>query len=187
MIISYPSDVFWWTYFNGVFMSRKSHNNCFGSRSLFSILLGLPLSSKHSCLEYCHLRLTTFSLSLVFTSLVTDKSDLNCSTSFFKSESSFLIPARECVKFSLIIQNKTGDFIFVYLFGCRCRKCHDNKNKQILITYCKIRQLRRCFNCSDLLVGWLCSFHLASPLRLVSPMKRDHQWNVNIKNNHFDR
>ena len=71
------------------------------SRSLFSIVSGMPLSSKHSCLEYwlllhvSHSRLTTFSLSLVLTSLVIDKSDLSCSKSFFKSTISFLIPARE--------------------------------------------------------------------------------------------
>ena len=69
------------------------------SRSLFSIVSGVPLSSKHSRLEYrlllyvCHSRLTTFSLSLVFTSLVIDKSYLSCSKLFLKSESSFLIPA----------------------------------------------------------------------------------------------
>ena len=68
------------------------------SRSLFTIVLGMPLSSKHSRLDYwlllhvCHSRLTNFSLSLVFTSSVIDKSDLSCTKSYFESESSFLIP-----------------------------------------------------------------------------------------------
>ena len=71
------------------------------SRSLFSIVSGMPLSSKHSRLEYwpllyvCHSRLTTFSLRLVFTSLVIDKFDLRCSKSFFKSGRSFLIHLSE--------------------------------------------------------------------------------------------
>ena len=71
------------------------------SRSLFSIVSGMPLSSNHSRLEYwplpyvCHARLKTFSLRLVFISLVIDKSDLRCSKSFFKSGSLFLIHASE--------------------------------------------------------------------------------------------
>ena len=69
------------------------------SRSLFSIVSGVTLSSKQSLLEYglllhfCRSRLTNFSLSLVFISLVIEKSNLSYSESFFKSESSFLIPA----------------------------------------------------------------------------------------------
>ena len=35
--------------------------------------------------------------------------------------------------------------------------------------------LRRCFDGSELLVGLLCSFHLPSALRLVSPMYRETQ------------
>ena len=71
------------------------------SRSLFSIVSGMPLSSKHSRLEYwpllyvCHARLKTLWLRLVFISLVIDKSDLRRSKSFFKSGSSFLIHASE--------------------------------------------------------------------------------------------
>ena len=77
------------------------------SRSLISIVSGVTLSSKQSLLEYglllrvCRSRLTNFSLSLVFTSLVIEKSNLSYSKSFFKSESSFLIPASvvtHCVK-----------------------------------------------------------------------------------------
>ena len=69
------------------------------SRSLFSVFPGMPLSSKHSRLDYWLLlqvcRLTTFSMSLVFTSLVISNSDLSYSKSFFKSENSFLITASE--------------------------------------------------------------------------------------------
>ena len=69
------------------------------SRHLFSIVSGMPLNSKHSYLGYllllyvCRSKFTTFPLSLVFTSTVIEKSDLNYSKSFSKSESSFVIPA----------------------------------------------------------------------------------------------
>ena len=94
----------------------------------------MPLSSRHSRLDYwlllhvCRSRLTTFSLSLVFTSLVIDKSDLSCSRSFFKSESSFLIPAS--VVSNLLWSSRAR--LMISSFEGRFRKCHDNQ--QILLT-----------------------------------------------------
>ena len=57
----------------------------FPSRYSFSIVSGMSLRSQQSRLEYwllvhvCRSSFATFSLSLLFTSLVIDKSDLSCS------------------------------------------------------------------------------------------------------------
>ena len=102
------------------------------SISLFSLVSDMPLSSKYSLLKHwillhvCRSRLTNFSLSLVFNSLVIGKSDLSCSKSFFKSESSFLTPAS--VESNLLWQSRAR--LMIEQEQDRFRKCYDNQENK---------------------------------------------------------
>ena len=69
------------------------------SRVLLSLVSGIPVNSRHSRLEYWLLlqqwrsKLSSVSLHTELTCLATDRSELSCSKSFFKSDSTFLILA----------------------------------------------------------------------------------------------
>ena len=69
------------------------------SRVLLSLATGIPVNSRHSYVEYWlllqhwHYKLVTLSLNTELTCLVTERSEPSFSKSFFKSDSSFLIPA----------------------------------------------------------------------------------------------
>ena len=89
------------------------------SRYLFSIVSGMLLRSKHSRLEYCLLlhvccfRLTNFSLSFVFTSLVINKFDLSCINYYFWIRKFVSDTCQRKIKSTLIIKSKIDDFILV--------------------------------------------------------------------------
>ena len=69
------------------------------SRMLLSLVSGIPVNFRHSRLEYRLLlqhwssKLFTLSLNTKLTYLATERSEARFSKSFFKSDSSFLIPA----------------------------------------------------------------------------------------------
>ena len=87
----YPLAVFYITSIHHHVQLYKNAKHCPFQILIFSIVSGMPLSSKHSRLEYqlllhvCRSKLATFSLSLVFTSLVIDKSNLAARNLFLKS------------------------------------------------------------------------------------------------------
>lgn len=120
-------DFIQWIFFTllgSTIMSNFSKMSCtVPTRALFFIVSGMLLSSKHSRLEcyllfhVCRSRATTFSLSLTFTSLVINKSDLNCSKSLFEIRK-FVFDTFQCsVKFTQIIQSNTDDLSLCSFFS----------------------------------------------------------------------